>query len=90
MKDFSACQATYFWLVFRRIFMFDSTDADYETAQKLYRRCAYEALLALRQEKPASEVSKWVNLGEAVADLWQDSDVIIVEDEPEPAPVSNT
>ena len=77
---FEACERLYFWLVVRRIFMFDSTDADYETAQKLYRRCAYEALLALRQEKPAAEISKWVNLGEAVSDLWKDSDVIIVDD----------
>lgn len=60
--------------------MFDNKDADYAVAQQLYRRCAYEVMLSLRQNKDAEEVSKWVNLATAVADLWKDSDVIVIED----------
>ena len=59
--------------------MFGSDDADFATAQALYRRCAYEALLALRTNSPAEEISKWVALASAVAELWENSDMIVVD-----------
>jgi hypothetical protein len=70
---------TYFhyqYLIFRRFLMFDDTDADWATAQALYKRCAYEALKSLRANQ-SSAATKWVNLAGSLAELWKDSDIIV-------------
>jgi hypothetical protein len=66
---FSICS-----LKLRRFLMFDSTDADYVTAQALYKRCAYEALKALRSQDTAA-ADAWVALANSLATLWTDSDL---------------
>ena len=59
--------------------MFDTSDASWDVAQQLYERCAYEALASMRNGEDATTTAKWVNLANAVADLWIDSDKMVVE-----------
>jgi hypothetical protein len=53
--------------------MLDNTDPDFDTARRLYKRCAYEALKALRATRSADE---WIDLADSIAKVWADSDSI--------------
>lgn len=53
--------------------MLNNTDEDFSTAQRLYKRCAYEALKSLRASRSADE---WIDLADSIAKVWTDSDKI--------------
>ena len=48
-----------------------NTDPDFTTAHRLYKRCAYETLKQMRMQQTAKA---WIDLADAIAAVWEDSD----------------